>query len=276
MKRLKGIVGLALASALITTACNKSSTSSTSTTETCSSGTNVTEGPFFTGGPTCVTNIASDAPDWIKDNFHCVTVQVCSTTYKFKTSNLPPYKTAYYGASSAYYQSFTTTGGRTQNPNTIATQSLTLTIPKTPVYKSSSLDSTAGIDAVGITTYGVVIFNNQAAPGDSFATEYLTMDEGEGHPQNTGKYHHHTDPYNLTTGTAGQKAFIGVMLDGYPIYGKQAEDGSYPTLDATTNTRACTTTLFPNGTYCYHIANATGANGYIIGTSFRGTKGTSN
>jgi hypothetical protein len=263
---MKSTIAIFALCSLLVTACAESE-------EECSSGTDVTE-TMNTGGPTCTTNIASDAPDWIKNNFHCVTVQVCSSTYVFKTNDLPPYKTSYYSNSSPYHIAFDTQSGvRNQNPNRISSQSLTLTIPKTPTYVSSGLDTTAGIDAVGISTYGVVLFNNQAAPGNTFATEYLTMDAAEGHPQNTGKYHYHTDPVMLTTtGTE----LIGIMLDGYPIYGKKTEAGATPTLDATTNTRSCTTSHFPDGTYCYHVANGTGANGYIIGSYFRGKRGTSN
>jgi hypothetical protein len=259
---------------MLVNGCGNTETTS-ATSDGCTSGTDVTE-TLLSGGLSCVTNIASDAPDWIKNNFHCVTVKVCSSTYVFTTNDLPPYKTAYYGTSSANYTAWDTQSGtRNKNPNTIASQSITMTIPKTPTLKTSSLDATmgAGIDAVGISTYGVVYFNNQAAPGDSLATEFQTMDTGDGHPQNTGKYHHHTEPVKLTS---NDSKLIGVALDGYPIYGKKAQDDTYPTLDPTTNTRQCTTTEFPSGTYCYHVANGTGVNGYIFTSYFRGTKGTVN
>jgi hypothetical protein len=266
---MRSTVKVIFVSAIVLAGCG-SDTETAATSTGCTSGTNVTE-TLYTGGPSCVTNIAADAPDWIKDNFHCVTVQVCSDTYVIKTNDLPPHKSAYYGTSSSYFEAMPS--GRTKNPNTISSQSLTLTIPKTPTLKTSSLDATAGIDAVGITTYGVVIFNNQAAPGDSLATEYQSMDTWEGHPQNTGKYHYHTEPTRLTSNGS---ELIGVMIDGYPIYGKKKQDGTYPTLDATTHTVACTTTHFPSGTYCYHVANSTGVGADIIGSYFRGKKGTSN
>jgi hypothetical protein len=206
-----------------------------------------------------------------------VTVQVCSTSYKFITNDLPPYKTNYY-STAANQVAFPTTGlsdgfvGRHKNPNSIASQSITMYVPKTPTLKTSSLDATmgAGLDCLGLSIYGVCLFNNQAAPGDSLATEFETMDNGDGHPQNTGKYHHHTEPYYISD---DDSAFIGVMMDGYPIYGKKKQNGSFPTLDATTHSVACTTTEFPSGTYCYHVANGTGVNADLIGSYFRGAKG---
>lgn len=272
-----------LAAALTIQSCSSGgSSSSASTSESCTSGTDVTETiSIMINGPTaisCTTNMATTLPSWIKDNFHCMTVQDCTSSYKFILNDLPPYKTNYYSASSGNQTTFPTTGlsdgaARSKNPNTIATQSITLSIPKTPTYKSSSLDSTtgSGLDCVGVTTYGVCIYNNQAAPGDSLATEFATMDNGDGHPQNTGKYHHHTEPYYLSS---DDSSLIGVMLDGYPVYGKRKQDNSYPTLDATTHTVSCTTTHFPSGTYCYHVTNGSGVNADIIGSYFRGSRGT--
>jgi hypothetical protein len=257
---------------LICSSCGTTAATSTLST-TCTTGTDKTETPLA-GGISCTTNIPTSAPAWIQNNFHCVTVKVCATTYVFITNDLPPFKTAYYGASSANYTAWNSQGStRTQNPSTLSSQSITMTVPITPTLKTSNLDATsgAGIDAVGISTYGVVFFNNQAAPGDSLATEFQSFDTADGHPQGTGRYHHHTDPVLLTA--SSQKALIGVAMDGYPIYGKQNQDGSYPTLDSSTNSVQCTTTDFPSGTYCYHISNGTGVNGNVLNAYFRGTRG---
>ncbi|XDD48848.1 YHYH protein [Leptospira sp. WS92.C1] len=225
------------------------------------------------GGPTCNTNIHADAPCWMKENFHCVTITISGSNYVIQTNNLPPYKSFYYqGANAAFNEAIGS--GRHGNPNAIAAQNITFTIPTTPTC-TSNLNSTsgAGLDALGVTVHGVVMFNNQAAPGDSLATEYLTMDQSEGHPQNTGKYHHHTEPYKITQDGS---ELVGIMLDGFPIYGKKTQEGIYPTLDNVTHTRTCTTTHFPNGTYCYHVGNGTDISGYLIGSYFRGVKGTAN
>ncbi len=278
----KQMILLLAAATLALVNCKSSTTDSTTTdsTETCDTGTDVVETPTMINTPTsltCTTNIATSAPDWIKNNFHCVTVKVCSSTYVFVLNDLPPYKTGYYSVASGNNTTFPTTGlsdgsSRTKNPNTISSQSITFTIPKTPTLKTSSLDATSGsgLDCIGVSKYGVCIFNNQAAPGDSLATEFQTMDNGDGHPQSTGKYHHHTEPFYLSDDDSN---FIGVALDGYPIYGKKSQNGTYPTLDSNTHTVSCTTTDFPSGTYCYHVGNGTGVNGYMLGTYFRGTKG---
>ena len=284
IKRLS-ILFVAISSiGLVIWGCSGSSSSSSSSSETCTSGTDVTETITLLNSASvlsCTTNIASDAPDWIKNNFHCVTVQVCSSTYKFITNDLPPYKTNYYTTASKQV-TFPSTGlsdnsARSKNPNSISSQSITFSIPKTPTLKTSGLDSTSGsgLDCIGLTTYGVCIFNNQAAPGDSLVTEFATMDNGDGHPQSSGKYHHHTEPYYISN---DDKKFIGIALDGYPIYGRKNQSNAYPTLDSNTHTATCTTPEFPSGTYCYHVdngtTNGTNVDKYIIGSYFRGTKGT--
>ncbi|PJZ26486.1 hypothetical protein CH352_18655 [Leptospira hartskeerlii] len=220
-------------------------------------------------GPTCVTSIAAEAPCWMKTNFHCVTVTVSGSNYVITTNDKPPHKSSYYSVASGYNEAIDSAGGFHTNPNTIISQNITMTIPTTPTVTDCT-QSNAGTDSVGITTLGVVIFNNQAAPGDSFSTEYYTMDPAQGHPQNTGKYHYHTEPYKITNDDSNM---VGLMLDGFPIYGKKNQSGSYPTLDSTTHSTSCTPTEFPDGTYCYHVENNTGLNGYIIGSYFKGTPG---
>ncbi len=282
MKKVYALVG-AIAVGLVVWGCGSGGGSTTSASgETCTTGSDVVETITMINSPTvlsCTTNISPDAPDWIKNNFHCVTVKVCDSTYVFVTNNLPPYKSPYYTVASGKNETFDTSGWdgttRAKNPNWISSQSITMTIPKTPTYDSAP-DNTSGsgLDCLGLTTYGVCIFNNQAAPGDSLTTEFLTMDGGDGHPQSTGKYHHHTEPHYLSE---DDDTLIGVMMDGYPVYGRKTQAGAYPTLDATTHTVSCTTTDFPSGTYCYHIDNGTTAgtnvDKYIIGTKFRGVPG---
>lgn len=226
------------------------------------------------GAPTCITDIAAEAPCWIKENFHCVKVVVSGSNYVITTTDQPPYKSYYYKDNSSYQDTMDTAGGFHDNPNEILAQNIVLTIPTTPQVYANCNESTAGIDSVGVSTLGLVVFNNQAAPGDSFATEYYTMDRAQGHPQNTGKYHYHTEPFRITNDS---DELIGLMLDGFPIYGKKIQNSSgYPSLDSSTHTRSCTTDEFPDGTYCYHVENQSDYNGYIIGSYFKGKRGSTN
>lgn len=217
------------------------------------------------GGPSCQTCFSSEIPSWMMDNFTCISAYKSGNQYIVNTTDQPPHKSAYYGASSPYFEAMP--GGNTANPNTIKSQNITLKIPVTPTLTSST--ASAGLGPVGVATNGIVIYNNEAGPGDSLANEYTTFDAAEGHPQMSGQYHYHTEPIKLTVSDSN---FIGVMLDGYPVYGKKDQTNAFPTLDSY-GTRTCVTTHFPSGTQCYHVRNGTGVNGFII-SSFRGVKGT--
>ncbi len=153
-----------------------------------------------------------------------------------------------------------------QNPNTIASQNLLYAIPSTPTRNTGTLTGTqGGLVSIGIGVNGLAIFNNAAAFPDTLSDEALTFDDQEGHPENTGIYHHHTQfingdataggtggAVNLTTIASGNN-LIGVALDGYAIYGQYcAGQGATATgLDAY-HGHTTTTNEFTTPTYHYH------------------------
>jgi hypothetical protein len=111
-----------------------------------------------------------------------------------------------------------------------------------------------GTAVVGLAVNGVPIFGNFAAPGDDIYQEAKTFDRCGGHPQFSGEYHYHSEPYAITY---DDDAFVGVMRDGYPIYGRKDPDGSYPTLDAQGG-HSGPTVNDPSGTgYHYHVNQQT-------------------
>ncbi len=209
------------------------------------------------------SDIASGVPEWVKNNFSCASISVSGTNLVFKTKDLPPFKSYYYGSSHSQYEALPS--GNHGNPNKIQEQSVTLTIPSSPTVAGAT--TATGLGAIGITVKGTLLYNNQAAPGDTLANELATMDQSNGHPTNIGQYHHHTEPTKLTNNDA---ALVGVLLDGFPVYGRKDEDGTYPSnLDAS-NGHTHATTLFPDGIYHYHI---TTSDPYIAG-SYKGKPGT--
>jgi hypothetical protein len=230
----------------------------------------------------CTTSISSSAPTWIKDNFKCVTVTASGSSVVFNTSDVPNYNSYYFGSSDSRYEDIPS--GHHGNPNTISEQNYTFTTPTSPALNSSVTAS--DYDAVGIAVNGVVIYNNQAAPGDVLATELATMDSANGHPTQTGSYHYHSEPYKITNDDGN---LVGVMRDGFPIYGQKEDDGSDPvyndsctpaTANSVTNCRPfptdmpnfhChATTLFPGGICHYHVITS---DPYII-ENYAGTAGT--
>lgn len=223
------------------------------------------------GCNSCVTNNDAALPDWIKNNFTCMTVTIQGGNYVFRTSDLPPYQNGYYDqSSSCYVNDFPS--GNSPNPNTIASQSIVLTIPTTPDSAGSATD----YGAMGVTVNGVAIYNSAAAPGDTLAAELDTMNSGNGHPTNIGQYHYHTEPYKITN---DDSSLVGIALDGYPIFGRRDPSGNLPgngtaALDANGGHTHTHSTL-GTSMYHYHVETDSG-NFLILKNNFHGTKGSSN
>ena len=223
------------------------------------------------------TSIASGLPSWIRNNFKCQVAYTAGTNYCFQTTNLPNNGSMYYPASSALNAAVP--GGRSKNPNNIATQALVLTIPSVATRNTGTLTSTqAGQPAVGITANGLAVFNNAAAPGDTLATEATSFDAFEGHPESTGTYHHHAGVPKISN---NDSKIIGIALDGYPIYGLLDDNNTSSTGDDTTATgldslhgHTHATLDFPSGTYHYHFANdSTAGIQTLLGSFFYGVAG---
>ncbi|MCE9500875.1 MAG: YHYH protein [Leptospira sp.] len=267
-----------------------SSAGSTCTSSTSTGSTITINSATLDSGSGCVTGVTtcmdSALPAWIKNNFKCATGYVSGTNYVFKSKNLPNTKSSYYGSSSTLYEARTTTG---TNPNSTSSQSLVYTIPSSAT-KGTGTDSTqGGLVSIGITVNGLAIFNNAAAPPDTLSVEALTFDNFQGHPQNSGVYHHHAavpkvcDGASSTsnTGACANSTLIGIILDGYALYGQKCDKGTSSTSDDFTPTdldslhgHTAVTTHFPTATYHYHYANDPTATIYtLMGSYFYGTKG---
>ena len=242
--------------------------------------------------PDCSTGTASaefssDVPTWIQNNFICIKASADGTNIVIETRDLPVYTSYYYGSNHDRYDSTPPTDP--SNPNTISEQSYTLTIPSSPAVAASP--SQSGLGEVGVAVDGTILFNNQAAPGDSLANEESTLDANTGHPSQPGIYHYHVEMAQIVT--VGDE-LIGIALDGFPIYGAIEQDGSaagfigmLDTEPVGGNWHEHATTEFPGGVPHYHVVTGyqeTATSGsnmgmavdlrYLIGTEMAGTVGT--
>ena len=176
------------------------------------------------------TSHASGVPDWIKNNFCCVTTTMTGgdTKVKIQFTGQPAHKSHYWGSSDACYESAPSV--KQMNPNSTSAQTFTLEVPKSPSIGTGSGDDTP-YSAVGVAVNGASFFNNEAAPGDDLTNEIKSMDFGNGHPTDTGSYHYHIEPCYLSN---NDSRLIGLMADGFPIYGQKDPD--------TGNAASCITT----------------------------------
>jgi hypothetical protein len=134
----------------------------------------------------------------------------------------PDYRSNYFQQPNPCYAAYNVARA---NPNHIVARSVMMRIP----LASNMTSTRMGLGPVGIALNGVAIFNNQAAPGDDIFRETGFSDRCAGHPAPDGLYHYHGEPYALSY---DDSRLIGVLRDGYFVYGRRDMDGSMPTLDS--------------------------------------------
>ena len=101
-----------------------------------------------------------------------------------------------------------------------------------------------------------------------FDSTVESFDRFNGHPAPRGEYHYHLEPLWLTQ--ASRASLIGVLLDGFPVYGPDDASGQIPANLDVCHGHVAVTTDFPSGIYHYHVADDPP---YIAGC-FRGVPGT--
>ncbi|MEE9363448.1 MAG: YHYH protein [Cellulophaga sp.] len=193
-----------------------------------------------------------------------------------KTNGSPDHKSVYYPVTNPLYEAYSgvTFGGGTftQNPNVIASQSYTFKIPLNPT--EASVHSATPLGPIGVALNGVPLYNQYAGPNNQALTnEINSFDKYYGHPTGTYQYHYHVEPLYLTTVKSTKSGLIGFLLDGFPVYGPEEENGSTISsidLDAY-HGHAHATIDYPNGTYHYHFTEDAP---YMNGNGYYGVPGT--
>jgi len=192
-----------------------------------------------------------------------VTVQVSGSTVVLSSKGVPDHASPYWGAGNPLYEA--PQAGMQVNPNLIVTQNFVMRVPLSP---AAATPSDTPLGAMGMAVNGVALFNQYAAGRQPLTFEIYSFDRYNGHPQQTGVYHYHMDPLWITSGNPA--GLVGVLLDGFPVYGPKETDGSMPTGLDSCNGHTHATAEFPNGIYHYHITSDVP---YIAGC-FKGTPGT--
>ncbi|XP_061182288.1 uncharacterized protein LOC133190614 [Saccostrea echinata] len=113
------------------------------------------------------------------------------------------------------------------NPHTASSQNFRFTFDKEVEFACTPGSLPKG--TIAITKTGVAIYNPltsadlNAVEGD----DAEKFDRCNGHSDSNGVYHYHQSPESYNCGdtyTAEYDQFIGVALDGFPIYGPRASD----------------------------------------------------
>lgn len=219
-----------------------------------------------------------------------------STNVIIKTSNVPDHKSPFFGVGNAKYEAYNGDNpsfstkinlmGTISDP-TLLSRSTTFTIPRYPAVSSTHSSTTGG--AIGVARNGVEFFNQYNGVGALLdQLEINNADQYLGHPTPTAagaQYHYHYEPKYLTK-TFGNSAFMGFLIDGFPVYGPYENDKKIATTDLDVyNGHVSATEDYPNDKiYHYHVISATTsiysdllkAAPWINGGKYYGTKGTAN
>lgn len=225
--------------------------------------------------PTTTTTTTTEVPTVYKKIYGATSITTDGTWIYIKTKDLPDHKSTYYPTSNALYEAFsgTTFGGVTfsKNPNSIVEQSVTIKIPANPQVDAAH--STTPLGIIGIAINGIALFNQYAAMSAPLTNEIGGFDKYWGHPQNSGVYHYHVEPVYLTTIKYTKSSLMGFLLDGFPVYGPQEENGTVVTNSMLDMYHGHThvTSDYPNGIYHYHFTTEAP---YLNGSGFYGKAGT--
>lgn len=183
------------------------------------------------------------------------------------SNGVPNHQSPYFGVGHPNY--IAPHQGMIVNPNLIQEQNLMFRIPMYPEIAPQTTETNLG--PIGVATNGVALYNQYAGRTMTgqwipLTNEIATFDIYNGHPQQTGMYHYHLEPFYLTE--YDSTALIGWALDGFPIYGPYNDGGTLPVLDES-NGEFGVMPEYPDGIYHYHV---TDTEPYMVG-SFKGKPG---
>lgn len=199
-----------------------------------------------------------------------LTYEISGDNVIFTTTDLPNHGSPYWEQSNELYVVYNGTNANfNQNPNMIEEKNIVFTIPLNPAAAATNEET--GLGPIGISRNGVVFFNQYAGPNNQpLTSEVNSFDQGAGHPTGTSTYHYHVEPLFLTEGF-GADAFLGLLSDGFPVYGPMENDVAITNSDLDDfHGHTSATADFPDGIYHYHI---TDADPYLNGNGFYGTPG---
>jgi hypothetical protein len=112
------------------------------------------------------------------------------------------------------------------NPNHIAAQTITLTLPANPA--AAATPNCVSLGYIGVLTNGVLLFNALDDAGRD-AVAHETQDTCDGHPDGRERYHYHNIASCIRSRSTGSSTLVGYAIDGYGIYVERDRKGNLPT-----------------------------------------------
>lgn len=150
-----------------------------------------------------------------------------------------------------------------RNPNSIAAQTISITLPLNPTFGAAPRCLTGG--PIAYATNGVPIFDGFDAGGRD-AVAHEVQDSCDGHPQQSGMYHYHSSSNCIPGNSNPTSTLIGYALDGFGIYNRFDAAGNELSNDDLDECHGTTSPVLWNGSVqnVYHYV-ATQAFPYTLG-----------
>ena len=208
-------------------------------------------------------------------NPEAVTVSFDGDEITIESNGLPNHTSPYWADSNALNIDPVVANANQMSPGVIGERSYTLTVPASPQIAANSSDT--GLGAIGIAVTGAPIFNDEEGPNISLSENVASgFDYAGGHMGPTG-YHYHLESSDVIENTVlshDDNRLVGILQDGFLIYGRKEMDGTYPTdLDESGGHIGVTPHSNGEEIYHYHIINEFYIGNYILlfGADLKGT-----
>lgn len=207
-------------------------------------------------------------------NSDAVTVSFDGDEVTIESNGLPNHTSPYWEDTNPLY--IEQTFGDHTTPGGIAEGNYTVTVSLYPELASAS--SATGLGPIGISVAGPPIYNDEEGPNRPFDLPTATgLDYAGGH-NGPGGYHYHLEaadvPENTTLSFDDEK-LVGIMADGFLIYGRKCNSVADHPSDLDVSGGHTSSTQHSDGAefYHYHIINEYYINSYIIlfGGDLQGT-----
>jgi len=218
---------------------------------------------------------AASTPLSAFDEFNpdAVTISFDGDEITIESNGLPNHTSPYWEDTETLYSDQIV--GDHLTPGKIRSGSFSVTLPASPELALTS--SATGLGAIGISVTGAPIFNDQERANMPLDVQTAGgFDYAGGHVGPSG-YHYHIESSDVEENTVlsfDDEQLVGIMADGFLLYGRKEMDGSYPAdLDESGGHFGATQHSNGEEIYHYHIINEYYINTYILlfGGDLQGT-----
>lgn len=212
-------------------------------------------------------------PPMFDDFWDDVTISNENDDIIIETTSVPDYRSPYFSPSSGNQIPYNGSNPNfAANPYFIQDQNIKFRIPINQDIAANP-EQVPHDSPIGVAVNGVVLYSGFSdANNEPLTTEEInSLDANYGHPDSEGVYHYHLPPDYVLNGIS-ENSIVGIMLDGFPIYGPIENGQPVNSADLDEFHGHFHDTFHqPDSIYHYHMTYDAP---YLIGPKYHGVPGT--